>query len=258
MHFTGSELTYWIGTFLWPLFRVGAMLGIAPILGARVVPARVRLGLAIAITLVIVPVLPPTPTVDPLSADAILVTANQLLIGLAMGFLLRLVFTAVEIAGQIVGQLMGLGFASMIDPENGVQVPVMSQYYSVIAILLFLAFNGHLLLIEMIASSFHTLPVSTQGIAPDGFRALVSWGGFMFAGAVVVALPAICALLLVNLTFGVMMRAAPQLNIFAVGFPISLLLGLIIVLATIPTLPLQLTSMVDQVFEVMRYLVGGG
>ena len=154
MQFTGGELSYWIGSFLWPLFRVGAMLGIAPILGARVVPARIRLGLAIAITVVIVPLLPPAPAVDALSADAVLITANQLLIGLAMGFLLRLVFTAVEIAGQIVGQLMGLGFASMIDPENGVQVPVMSQYYSIMAILLFLAFNGHLLLIEMIVESF--------------------------------------------------------------------------------------------------------
>jgi flagellar biosynthetic protein FliR len=258
MQFTGSDLTYWMGTFLWPLFRVGAMLGIAPILGARVVPARIRLGMAIAITMVIVPVLPPVPNVDPLGADALMITASQLLIGLAMGFALRLVFTAIEIAGQIVGQLMGLGFASMIDPENGVQVPVMSQYYSIIAMLLFLSFNGHLLLIQMLADSFHTLPVSTHGIALDGIHALVAWGGQMFAGAVVVALPAICALLLVNLTFGVMMRSAPQLNIFAVGFPISLLLGLIIVLVTIPALPAQLTGMVDQIFGVIRFMVGGG
>lgn len=258
MNFTSAELTAWIGSFLWPLFRVGAMVGAAPILGARTVPARIRLGLALAITLVIVPLLPTAPAVDPLSGAGLVITFNQLLIGLALGFSLRLVFTAVEIAGQIIGQLMGLGFASMIDPENGVQVPVVSQFYSICAILLFLAFNGHLLLIEMVADSFRTLPISTHGIPLDGLRAVADWGSQMFAGAVLVALPAICALLLVNLAFGVMMRSAPQLNIFAVGFPITLLIGMVIMLVTLPALPGQLTTMIDQVFGLMRYLVRGG
>ena len=258
MNFTSAELTAWIGSFLWPLFRVGAMVGAAPILGSRVVPARIRLGLALAITLVIVPLLPTAPAVDPLSGAGLVITFNQLLIGLAMGFALRLVFSAIELSGQIIGQLMGLGFASMIDPENGVQVPVVSQFYSVCTILLFLAFNGHLLMIEMVADSFRTLPISTQGIPLDGLRALADWGSQMFAGAVLVALPAICALLLVNLAFGVMMRSAPQLNIFAVGFPITLLMGMVIMLVTLPALPGQLTNMIDQVFGLMRYLVRGG
>ncbi len=258
MNFTSAELTAWIGSFLWPLFRVGAMVSAAPILGARTVPARIRLGLALAITLVIVPVLPPSPAVDPLSGTALIITFNQLLIGLALGFSLRLVFSAIEIAGQIIGQLMGLGFASMIDPENGVQVPVVSQFYSIFAILLFLALNGHLLLIEMIADSFQTIPVSTQGIPLAGLRALADWGGQMFAGAVLVALPAICALLLVNVAFGVMMRSAPQLNIFAVGFPITLLIGMVIMLVTLPALQNQLTVLSDQVFGLMRYLIRGG
>ncbi len=258
MNFTSAELTAWIGSFLWPLFRIGAMVGAAPIFGSRSVPARIRLGLALVITLVIVPLLPAAPAVDPLSGTGLVITFNQLLIGLALGFSLRLVFTAVEIAGQIIGQLMGLGFASMIDPENGVSVPVVSQFYSVCTILLFLAFNGHLLLIEMINDSFRTLPVGTQGIPLDGLRALADWGGQMFAGAVLVALPAICALLLVNLAFGVMMRSAPQLNIFAVGFPVTLLIGMVIMLVTLPALPGQLEVMYDQVFGLMRYLVGGG
>ncbi len=258
MNFTSAELTAWIGSFLWPLFRVGAMVGAAPILGSRSVPVRIRLGLALAITLVIVPLLPPAPAVDPLSGAGLVITFNQLLIGLALGFSLRLVFSAVEIAGQIIGQLMGLGFASMIDPENGVSVPVVSQFYSMCAILLFLAFNGHLLLIQMLADSFRILPVSTHGIPLEGLRALADWGGQMFAGAVLVALPAISALLLVNLAFGVMMRSAPQMNIFAVGFPITLLLGMVIMLVTLPALPGQLSAMTDQVFGLMRYLVGGG
>jgi flagellar biosynthetic protein FliR len=258
MNFTSAELTAWIGSFLWPLFRVGAMVGAAPILGARVVPMRMRLGLALVITLVIVPLLPAAPAVEPLSGAGLVITFNQLVIGLALGFSLRLVFSAIEIAGQIIGQLMGLGFASMIDPENGVQVPVVSQFYSICAMLMFLALNGHLLLIQMVADSFRTLPVSTSGIPLVGLRAVADWGGQMFAGAVLVALPAICALLLVNLAFGVMMRSAPQLNIFAVGFPITLLIGMLIMLVTLPSLPDQLGTMFDQVFGLMRYLIGGG
>ena len=257
MNFTSAELTAGIGSFLWPLFRIGAMVGAAPIFGSRVVPARIRIGLALVITLVVAPLLPLPPAVDALSGTGLVITFNQLLIGLALGFALRLAFSAVEIAGQIIGQLMGLGFASMIDPENGVQVPVVSQFYTVCTILLFLAFNGHLLLIELIVDSFRTLPVSTQGIPLDGLRTLADWGGQMFAGAVLVALPAICALLLVNLAFGVMMRSAPQLNIFAVGFPVTLLIGMIIMLMSLPALPGQLSGLFDQVFGLMRYLVRG-
>ncbi len=137
-------------------------------------------------------------------------------------------------------------------------MPVVSQFYSIFAILLFLSLNGHLLLIEMVADSFQTLPVSTQGIPLAGLRALTDWGSQMFAGAVLVALPAICALLLVNLAFGVMMRSAPQLNIFAVGFPITLLLGMVIMLVTLPALQGQLSGLTNQVFGLMHYLVRGG
>jgi flagellar biosynthetic protein FliR len=257
MNVSGADISAWMGAFLWPFFRIGAMVGMAPILGARVVPRRIRLGLALVITLVVVPVLPTPPAVDPLGADGVMMTANQLVIGLAMGFTLRLVFTAIEIAGQIIGQLMGLGFASMIDPENGVQVPVLSQFYSILAMLLFLALNGHLVLIELVVDSFHTLPVGVHGIAPDGLRSVAAWGSEMFAGAVSLALPAVTALLLVNLAFGVMMRAAPQLNIFAVGFPVTLLLGTLVVLATLPALPGELDSLSAQAFDLLRHLVAG-
>ena len=258
MNFTSAEIASWIGSYMWPLFRIGAFVGAAPIVGSAVVPMRIRLGLALLVTLVVTPLLPAAPAVEPLGADALFITLQQLIIGVAMGFILRLMFNALELAGQMIGQLMGLGFAAMIDPNSGVQVPVLSQFYVVMTTLLFLAFNGHLIMIEMLVDSFRALPVSTHGFGPDAVHAVVEWGGQMFAGAVMVALPAVAALLLVNIAFGVMTRAAPQLNVFAVGFPVTLLLGLVVLVMSMPDLPSQLVRLSDAAFGLMGKLAGGG
>lgn len=258
MTFTSAELTAWIGAYLWPLFRIGALVGIAPVLGSRTVPVRIRFGLALALTLLVAPLLPMPPAVDPLSPPGMLITAQQLLIGLTMGFALRVAFSALEIAGQVIGQLMGLGFASMLDPQNGVQVPVVSQFYTLMAVLLFLAFNGHLVLIEVLVESFRSLPVGAAGLPPASLWTLAAWAGQMFAGAVRVALPAVTALLVINLTFGVITRAAPQLNIFAVGFPVTLLLGFLVMLFSLPGLPAQWQLQLEGTFAALQALTGGG
>ncbi len=258
MNFTGAELASWIGSFIWPLFRIGAFIGTAPIVGSAVVPMRIRLGLALLVTLVVAPLLPAVPAVEPLGVDALFITFQQLIIGIAMGFILRLTFNALELAGQTIGQLMGLGFAAMVDPNSGVQVPVLSQFYVVMTTLLFLSFNGHLIMIKMLADSFRALPVSTHGFGPDAVHSVVEWGTQMFAGAVMVALPAVAALLLVNIAFGVMTRAAPQLNVFAVGFPVTLLLGLLVLVIAMPDLPSQIERLSDAAFGMIRQLAGRG
>ena len=256
MKFTSAELASFIGSFMWPLIRIGAFVGTAPIVGSAMVPNRIRVGLALLVTLVVFPLLPAAPRVEPLGADALFVTAQQLLIGVAMGLILRLTFNALELAGQMIGQLMGLGFAAMVDPNSGVQVPVLSQFYVIMATLLFLAFNGHLIMIKMLADSFRSLPVSTHGFGPDAISSVVEWGGQMFAGAVMVALPAAAALLLVNIAFGVMTRAAPQLNVFAVGFPVMVLLGLLVLVMSLPDLSSQFTRLIDGSFGLMRQVAG--
>ncbi len=258
MHFSDVELISLLESYLWPFFRIAALVGIAPILGARMVPLRVRLGLALVLTVVIVPTLPATPLIDPLSATGLLVTVNQLIIGVAMGFALLLVFSAFVVGGQVFAMQMGLGFAAMVDPQRGVQVPMISQFYVLVATLVFLALNGHLVLIETLAESFRILPISEQGLPINGLRTLVAWGGQMFAAAVVIALPAIATLMIVNLAFGVMMRAAPQLNIFAVGFPISMTVGFIVMLTMLPAVTPQLTGLVEDIFLTVRRMLLGG
>lgn len=258
MTFTSAEILTWIGQYLWPFFRIGAMVGAVPVIGTRLLPVRIRLGFALALTVVIVPVIPEAPVVSLFSFDALMIAARQIFIGLAMGFALRMVFAAFVHGSQIIALQMGLGFASMIDPQNGVQVPMLSQFYIIIVTLLFLGLNGHLVVIEVLVDSFHTLPIGGSGIGSQKLWSLVAAASGMLAGAVWIALPAVASLLLVNLAFGVMTRAAPQLNIFAVGFPMTMILGFAVILLSLPSIVPQLDSLMSDGFALSRSLVAGG
>ena len=258
MQFTSSEIAAWVGAFLWPLIRITGMVLSAPIFSSRIIPKRVRLMLVVALTWAVLPLLPAMPVVEPLGPDGLLVAAQQLLVGLSMGFMLRLVFGALELGGQVIAMQVGLSFASLADPQSGGQSPLLSQLYNLLGTLIFLALNGHLLLIQMVMDSFHALPVAPSGADRDWLWVVAAWGSRMFSGAVLVALPAIVSLLVVNLAFGVMVRASPQLNIFAVGFPITLVLGLMIILYSLPTLLYQLEQLLSESFARIGQLTGGG
>lgn len=257
MLFTSADITTWIATLFWPFTRVGAMLAIAPIFGARMVPVRVRLVIALFLTWTVIPLLPQVPALDPLSAGGVLVTLQQLVIGLAIGFSLQLIFATLIIAGQTIAMGMGLGFAQMVDPQNGVHVPVIGQYYVVIATLLFLAMNGHLALIRILVDSFHTLPVGVEALTREDLRAIAYWGTRMFADAIMVALPAVASILLVNLAFGVVSRSAPQLNIFGVGFPVTLTLGFVVLIFAVSSLLPQMQHLMDGALNAVS-LFGSG
>jgi flagellar biosynthetic protein FliR len=245
MFFTSADIASWIATLLWPFTRVAAMLAIAPIFGARMVPMRVRLVIALLLTWVVLPLIPPVPVIDPLSAAAGLVTVQQLLLGLAIGFSLQLVFATLVIAGQTIAMGMGLGFAQMVDPQNGVSVPVIGQYYLVVATLLFLAMNGHLALFRVLIDSFQSVPIGVEALSREDFRQIAHWGVRMFGDAMMVALPAVASILLVNIAFGVVSRSAPQLNIFGVGFPVTLTLGFVVLVFAVSNLLPQLQHMLD-------------
>jgi len=223
----GADLIgQWVGQHLWPLFRIASFLMVIPIFGTRLVPARVRLGLALLMTIIVVPMIPPVPQVDALSADAVVITLQQILIGVGLGFALTALWQLFVIAGQMIAMQMGLGFASMVDPANGVSVAVLAQIYIITITLLFLAMNGHLVAFEVFIESFRTLPIGLEGLGQAGVWQLVHRISWMFVSAMLVALPAVTAALIVSISFGVMTRAAPQMNIFALGFPIGLIFGL--------------------------------
>ncbi|MCG6866364.1 MAG: flagellar biosynthetic protein FliR [Thiogranum sp.] len=258
MLFTSADIASWVGTLVWPFTRIAAMLAIAPIFGARIVPLRVRLVIALLLTWVLLPLIPPVPAIEPLSAASALVTVQQLLLGMAMGFSLQLILATLVIAGQTIAMGMGLGFAQMVDPQNGVSVPVIGQYYVVIATLLFLALNGHLALLRVLADSFQSVPIGVDALSREDFRVIADWGVRMFGDAVMVALPAVASVLLVNLSFGVVSRSAPQLNIFGVGFPVTLTLGFVVLVFALSNLLPELRHMLDGALTAAGLLGKGG
>nr|WP_239481998.1 flagellar biosynthetic protein FliR [Pseudomonas insulae] len=225
---TNAQIGGWVGGFLLPLFRVSALLMVMPIFGTQLVPMRVRLYLALAIVVVILPGLPPAPQVEGISLQAVLLIAQEVLIGAMLGFALQLFFHAFVVAGQIIATQMGLGFASMIDPTNGISTAVIGQFFTMLVTLLFLAMNGHLVVIEVLTESFVTLPIG-GGFLTDQYWELANKLGWVLGAGLMLVLPAVTALLVVNLAFGVMTRAAPQLNIFSIGFPLTLVVGMVIV-----------------------------
>ncbi len=234
MHFSDAQLQQWLADFFWPFVRVGAALAAAPVFSVRQVPMRYRVLMAVLITLVIQPLIPPAPVVDVFGAEGVMIALQQIGIGAMMGFVLQLAFNALIFGGQVMAYSMGLGFANMMDPINGVQVPVVSQYWLILAMLAFLLGNGHLLLLGSVAESFRLLPIAVDGLTRAGLWGVVAWSSRLFAAGLLMALPVIIALLLINIGMGVVSRAAPQLNIFAIGFPITLLAGFLVMWVTLP------------------------
>jgi len=252
---TTGQLDAWLAQLLWPFVRVSSCLMVAPAFGAMFVPARIRIVLAGAITLVIAPLVPSPAAIAPFSATGLIVTLQQVIIGVAIGFSLQVLFDAVTLGGQLLANSMGLSFAFNMDPMHGTQTPVLGQLYSMLVMLTFLSLDGHLKLIELLVDGFRTMPVGTSGLGPDGIWSIITWGSQLFSGALSVALPGVTALLIVNIAFGVMSRAAPQLNLFAVGFPISMVFGLLIVVAGLPSTQTTFIRLLADAFDLLRKLV---
>lgn len=256
MDFSSAEITGLLGSYLWPFFRIAALVMAAPIFSSNFVNNRSRLLIALAISIVIVPTIPnAAPAVEPLSGQGLLIVAHQILIGACMGFMLQLLFNAFIIGGQIIAMQMGLGFASMVDPQNGVTVPVISQFYLIFVTLVFISLDGHLILIQVLAESFVTLPVLPTGFPNTSFRDIVGQASWMYASGVLVALPAIGSLLMVNLAFGILSRAAPQISPFSIGFPMTIILGFGVIYFTLPAASNHLVNMADYMLQTIRLLV---
>lgn len=251
-----TQLLAWLGEVLWPMFRIAGMLMVAPMFSAGSIPARARIMLSLTLALAVYPMLPPIADVPPFSLAGILVGVQQVLIGMAAGFVIQLVFDGVVIGIQTAAMSMGLGFALFVDNQSGAQVPVLSQFHLIIAMLVFMSLNGHILLIEMIVRSFDALPVGPVGFDRDTAWQVAGYGAQMFSGALKVALPAATAVLIVNLSIGVISRAAPSLNLFAVGFPLTMLTGFVILMATLPALANTLANLLEQAFVAVSNLLG--
>ncbi len=229
MTITAAALSSFISEFLWNTFRVAGFFMVVPIFGNKLVSPRIRIALSAAAGLALTPVMGDVPHLADFDLGVMLDLMMQVAMSIGLGFATVIFFQLFVIAGQFIGMQMGLGFAAMVDPGNGVQVTVWSQFFLMLVTLSFLALNGHLVLLELLVSGFKMYPTGMP-LSLDEFAVRIAkMGGWMFVGGVLLALPAVVSLLIVNMSFGVMNRSAPQLNIFSLGFPFSLLFGLVII-----------------------------
>lgn len=249
---TSAELNTWIAALLWPLSRILGMIAASPIMGNASFPASAKLGLGVMLAMLMAPMVPATPAADPMSMAGLMILIQQMLIGLAMGFSMRIVFAAVEMAGEAVSTTMGLGFASFFDPQTKGRSSAVSQFMALMATMVFLAVDGHLLLLEVLYESFITMPISAEPMSSNMALQLVQWGSAIFSVGLQLSMPIVAALLITNVALGILTRAAPQLNIFGIGFPVSLGVGLILVSQVLPSLSVPLQNLFIQGIETMR------
>ena len=249
---SSAQLDAWLATLMFPLARVLGLFAIAPIFGGLGVPRRIRLMIGLAVAFALIPGLPAMPSVSPGSWTGIMIIAQQMIIGVLMGLTLRIVFAAVDVAGEMIGMQMGLSFAVFYDPQNAGQSAVLSEFLGLLATLIFLAMNGHLLTLAVLSESFQLLPVGTTPLSGQAFATAVTWAAVLFSAGVLLALPIVAALLIANIAMGVLSRVAPQLNLFAVGFPVTIVSGFAVLTISLPYFGSAMERLIDQSFTALR------
>lgn len=234
--FSEAQIMAWVSPIFWPFLRVLAVFTSAPVFSAKAVPVRTKVGLAFVVALCLQPLLANQPLVPLNSSAALGAVLQQVLVGLAIGLAVRIVFSAIEVAGEVVGLQMGLNFAAFFDPTSNAQVSAVARFYGYLAMLLFVVINGHLMVLMAVVESFQRFPTDGNFLHSLQQMHLHELGAALFSSALWIALPMIALLLFVNLTMGVISRIAPQMNIYAVGFPVTLSVGLLGIAATLPML----------------------
>ncbi|ANN78281.1 flagellar biosynthetic protein FliR [Bordetella flabilis] len=245
INFTLDQWHAWITAFLWPFARLLALIGVAPVFGESSAPALAKIGLAAVLAVAIAPSLPPMPAVPPDSYQGLWILAQQIFIGIAMGFCMRLCFAAVQTAGDFIGLQMGLSLATIFDPTTQANTEVLARLFNILAMLVFLSVNGHLMMLALLMKTFTILPIGTPVLNPEGWAMVAQLGSKIFSSGLLLALPLIAALLTIHLVMGILNRAAPQLSVFAVGFPITLLTGVVLLAVALP----QSTGFLSAFFE---------
>jgi len=254
MSFYYEDFLELLGLYFWPFIRITGMLMMMPLFSGRFVTIKIRLMLAVFVTFAIAPSLSLPPPIDPFTWHGILLIIQQFGIGLAMGLIFALVFETFVVAGHLISMAMGLAMASMVDPATGVNTPIIGRYFTILATLLFLLLDGHILVFKLVFDSFEILPVGLHFFDRASLKLIYGFGSQMFESGVLLALPLVTALLLVNISFGVVSRAAPALNVFAVGFPVILMAGLFMLIFVTPLVFPHLQQMLLHAIDLISAL----
>jgi len=250
-----TTIMQFMADLLLPFMRIAGMFAAMVGMSAKSIQPSVRALLVLFLTILVMPMVPPSPIIDLFSVGTFLVVMQQLILGIAIGFISNMVLNTFVLAGQIVAMQTGLGFASMVDPVNGINVPAVGQFYLILATLIFWALDGHLAMIKMIVLSFQALPIGEVWLTGAQFNEIALWAGWMFISAVTLSLAPIISLLIVNLAFGVMTKAAPQLNVFSIGFSIAQSMGMVIMWLTLDNFTYHFEMQWDRAQQLMCELL---
>jgi flagellar biosynthesis protein FliR len=254
INITSGELNTWIASFLWPLTRILGLVATAPLFGNTSIPTQVKVGLGVMLALIIAPGVPALPALDPMSLHGMLILVQQFVIGAAMGLTVSIVFAAVEMAGEIIGLTMGLGFATFFDPQSQGRSSAISQFLGLLTLMIYLAANLHLAVLSVLADSFTSMPISELAISNQPFQLFIGWGGRIFSAGVQLSLPIVAALLITNIALGILTRAAPQLNLFGIGFPVTICVGFVMIGLALPYMTTPLDRLFQEGFSIMRQI----
>ena len=254
MDLLAAEIIEGFYTLLPPMTRISAFLLAAPLFSLQAVTVRIRVLIALALTIMIHPLIE-WPAIDPISAVGLKEIVAQIFIGVLMGLILQVVQNALVVGGQAISASMGLSMANMVDPNMG-NVPVIAQFLLICSTLIFLGFGGHMLVITALLESFITLPIGAELDMQSLMVLLIDWSKWLFLGALLVAIPIMVSLLFINLGIGVITRAAPALNIFAVGFPAMIMAGMLIVAMSMPSIGYQIQALWQSAFDTIGTMVG--
>ena len=249
------EPQLWTLTFT--MVRVGAAFIAAPVFGAVAVPLPVRVTLSASIAVLAMNAAPIAAPATVFALATFLSVAAEALIGLALGFVLQIAFAAPLVASELIGGSMGIGFAQQVDPLNGQSTPALGNFLSILLTLLFLSVDGHLILVELILKSYEAMPPGAAWLSPDKLRGIAFFGGYAFLAGLLLALPVGFLLLCLNLVVGMLSRSAPALNLFAVGLPASLAVGVVALLAAMPAMGDYMLVIVRETLEMTGRLVLG-
>src|ERR1700723_3425985 len=250
-----ADVSMWVSRMWWPALRISGFVLTAPAASEATVPGQVKIVLILALAFLLAPLVEVPPSLSIFSAAGVIAAVLELLVGISIGMVVQLTFEALMFAGQSISLTMGLGFATLVDPQHGAQVPVLGQMFMMAGTLTYLAINGHLMLLGALAQSFHTLPIGAhfdQGI----LLSVVLWGAHVFETGLLIALPAVIALVIVNLALGVVTRAAPQLNLFGIGFTITLMSGFLVLLAGLDGIMSGIATLINSALLAASSLVG--
>ncbi len=251
-----ADVSMWVGRMWWPTLRVGGFVLAAPIASETTIPAFVKIVLSLSLAFLMAPLVQIPAALSIFSGAGLLAAVQEVLIGVSIGMVVQLAFESLTFAGQTVSMAMGLSFATLVDPQRGAQTTVLGQMFMIFGLLTYLAINGHLVLLGALAESFQTLPIGAAHIGKDFLLSVALWGARVFESGLLIALPAVIALVIVNLALGVVTRAAPQLNLFGVGFTITLMCGFFVLIVGLDGVMTGISSLINSALAAVGDLIG--